>query len=184
MRFERKVLVQGLGELKGQGYGYLVKITAVDYGKGLTALYFIRDLAGNRDETVEVEIGYDDAWVPTVMDVYPAADWYEREMMEMFGIGVHGRVASRLLLEKWDGVDPPLRKSFQWNAEYRTADNKDVAAARKANTVGAPSERQAGRNAPLPAASAPGATARGPRAAGKKGAARGADDKSGGGDKR
>lgn len=121
MKVERKELVQKLEGMKSVGYDYLVKITAVDYGEYLQVVYFIRDMKANDDQTVEVEIGSGEPWIPTAMDVYPAADWYEREMMEMFGIEIRGRVAKRFLLEKWDGTDPPLRKGFKWNEEYRTS---------------------------------------------------------------
>jgi NADH:ubiquinone oxidoreductase subunit C len=38
----------------------------------------------------------------------------------MFGIEIRGRDAKRLLLEKWDGKEFPLRKSFRWNADYKS----------------------------------------------------------------
>ncbi len=56
--------------------------------------------------------------VSTVMHVYPAADWHERELSEMFGVEIAGRKAERLLLEKWNGSDAPLRKSFVWGKPY------------------------------------------------------------------
>ena len=49
-----------------------------------------------------------------MIGVYKAADWHERELSEMFGIEIKGRKVKRLLLEKWNGVDAPLRKSFAW----------------------------------------------------------------------
>ncbi len=120
MEIDRKGLLSKLEALKGTGFDYLVKITVVDYGKNMQAVYFVRDIAKNRDETLEVNLDYKDPWLPTAIDIYPAADWYERELMEMFGIEIKGRITKRLLLEKWDGIDPPFRKSFEWNKEYRT----------------------------------------------------------------
>ncbi len=120
MKVEREDLLDEIQDLRKSGYDYLVKITAVDYGKNLKVIYFIRDIEKNMDETVELDMDYDDAWVPTVLDQYRSADWYERELKEMFGIEITGRVAKRLLLEKWDGIDPPFRKSFEWNKDYRT----------------------------------------------------------------
>lgn len=120
MKVEREDLLDEIQDLRKSGYDYLVKITAVDYGKNLKVIYFIRDIEKNMDETVELDMDYDDAWVPTILDQYRSADWYERELKEMFGIEITGRVAKRLLLEKWDGIDPPFRKSFEWNKDYRT----------------------------------------------------------------
>src|SRR5271157_4358393 len=102
------------------GFSYLVKVTAVDYVKYLEVVYFVRNIGEGKDETVEVEIDPADAWIPTVMGVYRAADWYERELHEMFGIDIKGRRAGRLLLEKWNGRAAPLRKNFAWGEPYET----------------------------------------------------------------
>lgn len=122
MKAERDSLVQKLAALKAEGYSYLVKITAVDYEKHLEVLYLLRDLENNKDEVLEVDVDPADAWVPTVIGEYKAADWYEREMYEMFGIQIRGRHAERLLLEKWNGKAAPLRKNFIWDAPYETGD--------------------------------------------------------------
>ncbi|MEM3839057.1 MAG: NADH-quinone oxidoreductase subunit C [Candidatus Micrarchaeaceae archaeon] len=124
LKCDRSELIRRLEELKNSGYDYLVKITAVDYEKNLTALYFLRDLSSNKDETLEVDLDYSDAWLPTAIDVHKSADWYEREMMEMFGIEIRGRVTKRILLEKWDGVEPPLRKGFEWGKDYKTSGSR------------------------------------------------------------
>ena len=106
--------------MKTQGYDYLVKITAVDYVDNLDVIYILRNIATGKESILEVTLHPTDAWVPTIMDIHASADWYERELSEMFGISIKGRNAPRLLLEKWDGIDPPLRKSFQWDAPYNT----------------------------------------------------------------
>lgn len=114
--------MQRLKELKEGGYTYLVKLTAVDYEKYLEAVYIVRDLEKNDDQSLEFEIDPADAWVHTAVDIYKAADWYEREMHEMFGIEIKGRHAERLLLEKWNGKAAPLRKNFTWGTPYETGD--------------------------------------------------------------
>jgi NADH:ubiquinone oxidoreductase subunit C len=120
LKTERNELVQVAKSLKTQGYSYLVKITAVDYEKYLDVLYFLRNMPAGKDEVLEVQIDPADAWVPTLMGEFEAADWYERELFEMFGIEVKGRSMERLLLEKWNGTGAPLRKNFTWNAPYET----------------------------------------------------------------
>jgi NADH:ubiquinone oxidoreductase subunit C len=107
-----------------EGYDYLVKITAVDYVDHIDVLYVVRDIAASKDQILEVALAPQDLWVPTIMSIHPSADWYERELSEMFGIRIDGRSAPRLFLEKWDGVDPPLRKSFKWDVPYRTKETE------------------------------------------------------------
>lgn len=107
--------------MRASGFEYLKKITAVDYVTYLEVVYILSDLDAKKDEIVKVKLDPKDPEVDTVMPLFKAADWYEREMSEMFGIRIKGRDANRLLLEEWDGLDPPLRKSFEWGKDYRKA---------------------------------------------------------------
>lgn len=120
MKIERDELLAKLEEMKAEGFGYLAKITAVDYVDYLEIIYLLEDMDTYKNELLKIDIPPDNAWVPTVMDLYAAADWYEREMAEMFGIEIRGRRTKRLLLEKWDGKQPPLRKSFEWGKKYES----------------------------------------------------------------
>ena len=109
-----------LGGKRREGYSYLKKITAVDYGDRLEVLYFIYNPASHANEIVKVKLSTTKPSVDTVMKIYRAADWHERELAEMFAIGINGRKVKRLLLEKWNGADAPLRKSFAWgDKDYR-----------------------------------------------------------------
>ena len=85
MKVERKDLLDELGTLKRGGLSYLVKITAVDYKDRISIVYTVRDPASGKDEVVEVDVAPTDAWVPSAAGIYRAADWYERELAEMFG---------------------------------------------------------------------------------------------------
>src|SRR5271154_7134016 len=106
--------------MKTNGYDYLKKITAVDYVDHLEVVYFIYDTTQNKDETIIVKLQPTNPEIESVMKIHKSADWYERELSEMFGIKILGRKAKRLLLEKWNGADPPLRKSFIWgNPNYK-----------------------------------------------------------------
>lgn len=123
MKAERDSLVETVSKMKSEGFSYLVKITAVDYVDHIDSIYILRNIDSRKDEILEVTLLPSDLLVPTIMGIHESADWYEREMSEMFGIEIRGRKAPRLLLEKWDGVDPPLRKSFTWYAPYKTKDD-------------------------------------------------------------
>ncbi len=106
--------------MRTKGYDYLKKITAVDYNDHLEVVYIIYNMSERKEEIVKLSLPTTEPKIDTVMPIYKAADWYERELSEMFGIKIQGRKAKRLLLEKWNGSDPPLRKSFVWgNPNYK-----------------------------------------------------------------
>ncbi|MDE1827668.1 MAG: NADH-quinone oxidoreductase subunit C [Candidatus Micrarchaeota archaeon] len=118
MKINSEKLRETLEKMHRDGYKYLVKLTAVDYTDRIEVLYFIRNMDNGKEEIVRFDLSTKNPHIPTVLDLYLAADWYERELSEMFGIKIEGRNAKRLLLEKWDGKDPPMRKSFIWSKPY------------------------------------------------------------------
>ena len=113
----KEALVKTLEGKKQEGYSYLKKITAVDRGGGLDAVYIIYNPSTHSEEIVRVKLNPEKPVVKTVMGIYPAADWSERELAEMFGIEVKGRKARRLLLGEWSGADAPLRKGYAWGGK-------------------------------------------------------------------
>ncbi len=121
-KIDRRDLVKTVEDLKNSGFDYLEKITAVDYKTYLEVDYFLLDMDNRKEEMLKVSLEVNDAWIPTIAHIFKSANWHEREVSEMFGINIGDYPAPRLLIEKWDGVDPPLRKSFTWNAQYKSLD--------------------------------------------------------------
>ena len=50
--------------------------------------------------------------VPTVVDIWPAANWFEREAFDLFGIMYEGHPDLRRLLTDYGFVGHPFRKDF------------------------------------------------------------------------
>jgi NADH-quinone oxidoreductase subunit C len=61
---------------------------------------------------MKVRVPGDDAWVPSVVSIYPAAEWPEREVFDLFGIAFEGHPDLRRILmpDDWEGY--PLRKDY------------------------------------------------------------------------
>ncbi len=112
-----------LGHLKTvtqRPYRMLYDLTAVDerlrthrVGQppaDFTLIYHLLSFERNRDIRIKVPLAADHAEAATITDLWPAADWYEREVWDMFGIVFEGhpRLLRILLPPTWQGH--PLRK--------------------------------------------------------------------------
>ena len=93
-------------------FDYLDFTAAVDFEDRFEVVTHLRSLVHHHDVRVKVGVPKDDAVCPTVSDLFPGANWHERETMEMFGIDFAGHPlpVKLLLSEPFEGH--PLRKDF------------------------------------------------------------------------
>lgn len=92
----------------------LIDICGVDYperAKRFEVVYHL--LAPRLNQRLRVKVATDEATaVPSVIEVYPAANWYEREAYDMYGIRFSGHPDLRRLLTDYGFQGYPLRKDF------------------------------------------------------------------------
>ena len=74
-------------------------------------VYHLLSVSKNRRIRVKVETG-ENAPVPSVVSVYPAANWFEREAFDMYGILFSDHPDLRQLLTDYGFEGYPLRKDF------------------------------------------------------------------------
>lgn len=75
-----------------------------------TVIYHLLSIVRNEDIRIKVALAEDDCSVPTVCDIFPNANWYEREAWDMFGIVFEGHPhLIRILTPPW-WQGHPLRK--------------------------------------------------------------------------
>ncbi len=68
--------------------------------------------------TVKVQLPREDAALPTVSDLYRAANWYERECFDMIGVVFTGHPNLKRILTSPDWVGHPLRRDYVFPEEY------------------------------------------------------------------
>ncbi|OEF99826.1 hypothetical protein BHF71_01220 [Vulcanibacillus modesticaldus] len=92
-------------------FNYLMNLSGVDYEKYMEVAYHFYSFSRDEYLAVKVQTERDGGSVSTVIDIWPAADWQEREAYDLLGIGFTGREISRILLPD-DWVGHPLRKDY------------------------------------------------------------------------
>ena len=95
-------------------FSTLVDITAVDYperAKRFDVIYHFLSMYQNHRIRLRVSIREEDV-VPSIVDVHPSANWFEREVFDMFGIIFSGHPDLRRILTDYGFRGHPLRKDF------------------------------------------------------------------------
>ena len=114
-RCERGALKDVARRLKAHpeiGYETLNFVAGVDWVERLESVYHVFSWKTNTYLELHVEVPNAEAEVDTVCDVWPAADWHEREAWDMVGITYLGHPDLRRILLKDDFVGHPLRKDY------------------------------------------------------------------------
>ncbi len=92
----------------------LIDICGVDYPereKRFEVVYHL--LSPRRNQRIRVKCVTDEATaVPSVVEVFPAANWFEREAYDMYGILFSGHPDLRRILTDYGFQGHPLRKDF------------------------------------------------------------------------
>jgi NADH-quinone oxidoreductase subunit C len=95
-------------------FSTLVDITAVDYtgrAKRFDVVYHFLSMYQNQRIRLRVSVREEDM-VPSLTDVHPSANWFEREVFDMFGILFSGHPDLRRILTDYGFRGFPLRKDF------------------------------------------------------------------------
>lgn len=99
---------------------WLANLSGVDYvadGK-MCVVYDLWSFEHRHNFAVKVFTPREKPSVPSVADLWSAANWHEREAYDMFGIDFPGHPDLRRILcaDDWDGF--PLRKDYVFPREY------------------------------------------------------------------
>jgi len=100
-------------ELKeNQGFNHLENLCAVDYGDEFEVVYHVSTIPKVHQIVVKTRVARSSPQIPSVIDVWPTADWQEREAYDLMGITFSGHPNLVRILLPDDFVGHPLRKDF------------------------------------------------------------------------
>jgi len=96
-------------------FDFLCNLGATDTRERFEIVYSITSVEKKIRLDFKIALPYDGAEIESVQGIWPAANWYEREMWELFGINVknHDNLKRFLLPDDWDQGNP-MRKD--WDA--------------------------------------------------------------------
>lgn len=97
------------------GFDYLCNLGAVDTKEKLEVVYNLSSTKTNLRLDFKFDLGYEKPEIDSVIEIWPGANWYEREVWELYGINVrnHNDLRPLLLPEDWN-QGHPMRKD--WDA--------------------------------------------------------------------
>lgn len=99
---------------------WLANLTGADYvaDDKMAVVYDLWSYEHRHSFAVKVYCDRGRPSVPTVSDLWPAANWHEREAMDLLGIEFPGHPDPRRILLADDWVGHPLRKDYEFPKEY------------------------------------------------------------------
>ena len=107
-------------------FDFCQSITGMDDGESLTCVYHLFSYPKKQTLVLKTRVPRADATLPSISAVWPAADWYEREVYDLYGVRFDGHPNLRRLLlpEDWQGH--PMLKDYKEQPSYATQVGPDA----------------------------------------------------------
>jgi NADH-quinone oxidoreductase subunit C len=115
LHIEREDLILAVLEIREMGFEMLSGIAAVDYLPAeprFQVTYLFTSLQQHATLYLRVSVPGVQPALDSVVNIYPNANWREREIFDMFGINFTGHPDMRRILMPFDWEGHPLRKDY------------------------------------------------------------------------
>ena len=96
-------------------FDFLLCLCVVDYEEHLQVVYHLYSTVKKHKMVLKASVPTEEPSIPSVISVWPGADWFEREGHDLFGVVFEGHpnMTPLLLYEGFEGF--PGRKSYEFN---------------------------------------------------------------------
>ena len=120
-----RAVAKFLKETPELDFNFLMDLTAVDYlnfaggqikkEPRFEVVYHFYSVKHNHRIRLKVPVDQKDQEIDTLSDLWPSANWYEREVWDMFGIRFRGHPNLKRILMYEEFQGHPLRKDYPYN---------------------------------------------------------------------
>ncbi len=141
-------ILRWLFETPAHDYKLLADVTCVDHGGGqpLQVVYQLFSLTHKRALRVKCLLELDALEIESVVPLWQAANWLEREVYDLFGVTFRNHPDMRRILMPHDYAEGhPLRKDFPLRGRFSRAEQTRRALAQDVDRFYIPAEREVGR---------------------------------------
>lgn len=114
LEVDKSVLLELLAFLKTNRFDMLIDLTAVDYlapTMSTKIVYWLHNSANYQRIRITVKIARDES-MPSITSLWEGANWYERELFDMFGVHFTGHPDLKRILMPDDWVGHPMRRDY------------------------------------------------------------------------
>jgi NADH-quinone oxidoreductase subunit C len=115
----REELVDAMQALRQAGFDFLLDVTAVDYPgrpQRFDVVYHLYSFGANQRMRVKTRAAEDEP-VPSLAPLWKSANWFEREVYDLFGVRFEGHPNLTRIVMPDDWVGHPLRKDYPIGGE-------------------------------------------------------------------
>ncbi len=114
VEFKKEELIQALSFLKSHSYRHLSTISCVDWPEDgeFELVYHLFSYTDLINISLKTRIKREPGIFQTAKEIWPVAEFYERDIHDFFGVKFKGNDnLEELILENWQEI-PPMRKDF------------------------------------------------------------------------
>lgn len=114
-----KQVLEFFRQSTGAGFEVLMDLTAVDYihpSKKTKIVYWLHNPSNLERIRIVVHAARGES-LPTVTDLWQGANWYEREVFDLFGVVFEGHPQMERILMPDDWIGHPLRRDYALTEE-------------------------------------------------------------------
>jgi len=121
-------VIQYLHDHSDTKFQYLTTLCGIHYPElnQIAVMYQLHNMVSNQRLRLKIYLPIDNPVVPTLTNVFPAANWMERETFDFFGVIFQGHPNLKRILNVEEMIIFPMRKEYPLEDQVRADKNDNM----------------------------------------------------------